>query len=171
MRPIGIILLVALLVGLVYSQRGMFIKGLADEVKKELGSAASDSTGDQNADDVPSIEALLKEGERFYAEHDLTAAEVAFQKAILVQPQDPRAYAHLGLIRSEQNDFEAALYFSQSALDRSPEEIGYLVNLGKAYAQLGRRDEAIAQWKKALEINPNHDTARELILKETSDNL
>jgi len=171
MRPIGIIVLVALLVGLVYSQRGMFIKGLANEVKKELGSAASDSTADKNADNAPSIEALLKEGERFYAEHNLTAAEAAFRKAISAQSQDPRAYAHLGLIRSEQNDFEGALHFTQRAVDRSPAEIGYLVNLGKAYAQLGRPDEAIAQWKKALDINPNHDTARELIQKETSGDL
>lgn len=150
-RPIGVIVMAALLAALVYSQRHMFIKGLADAVH----------TG-------PSFEELLREAERLYEARDLAGAEAAFEQAMSKRPEDPGPYAYLGLIRSEQGDFDGALRRWEQAVERAPEEVGYRVNLGKAYAQLGRREAAVAQWQKALEINPYHDTARELIRKEAS---
>ena len=176
MRPIGVMILVVLLAALVYSQREMFIKGLADEVKKELADAPPDSSAQAVAavdsaaqeEEGPPLDALVKEGERLFEGRDLDGASAAFRQALARNPDDPRPYAHLGLICTDRKDFEGALAVEEQAVERAPEQAGYRVNLGKAYAQLGRREEALAQWKKVLELDPYNDTAQELIQKEES---
>ena len=58
-------------------------------------------------------------------------------------------------------DFRAALFAWQDALRISPDHLEALVKAGQAYARLGHDEEAIAQWTRALGIDPQNATARE----------
>jgi len=48
----------------------------------------------------------------------------------------------------------------QKALDSNPDDADYHHNLGALLAGCGRHDEAIAHFKKAVEIRPDYDAAR-----------
>lgn len=165
MRPIGVVICAGLLVALVYSQRHMFIKDIAKQVKQELSVSASE--GDTSGVDATRrFRALYQEGEGLFGAHDLRGAEAAFRNAAAQDPTDPRPHGHLGLIRSQLGDYRGALEHWRKAVELAPENPEYRVNLGKAYAQVGMRLEALTQWRRALQLNPYLETAEELIIKE-----
>jgi tetratricopeptide (TPR) repeat protein len=81
-----------------------------------------------------------------------------------------RARTHLALGNQEQahNDLEETIRSNTEAMaEYPPFAPGYALR-GHAYAMQGRKEEAIADYKKALELNPAHQDARvmqEYILK------
>ena len=165
MRPIGVIIFAGLLVALVYSQRHMFIKDIANQVKKELTLSPSevDTTG---VDASRRFREFYQQGERLFVAHDMQAAEAAFTNAAAEDPSDPRPHGHLGLIKSQLRDYAGALAHWRRAVELAPDNAEYRVNLGNAYAQVGMHAEALAEWRRALEINPYIEAAEELIRKE-----
>ena len=58
-------------------------------------------------------------------------------------------------------DFRAALFAFQDALRIAPDNLEALVKAGQSYARLGHDDEAIAQWTRALALDPQNATARD----------
>jgi len=53
----------------------------------------------------------------------------------------------------------------REAMQYQPDNAKAHINLGQALAALGQRDEAIAQFKEALRLNPNEREAREQLNK------
>lgn len=166
MRPIAILGFCVLLGWLVYSQRHMFIQGLVKEVQKEIGASPVDTAVVNSG---PSVRELLSEGQALFEAENLEQAEGVFLKAIAIDSQSAESYAHLGLIRSVQKKYDGALVFWLQAVEHAPGNTGYRINLGRAYAQVGKTDDALAQWKAVLEKDPYHQTAKELIAKVSGE--
>jgi len=162
MRPIAIMMMCALLGGLIYSQRHMFIDGIAQEVQKKMGAGLTDTVVVNSGS---SMKALLSEGQKLFDADDFKQAEVVFLKAIAIDSLTAEPFAHLGLIRSLEKNYDSALEFWTRAVQNDPDNLGYRINLGRAYAQVGQKEDAIAQWQVVLEKDPYHETAKELIAK------
>ena len=60
-------------------------------------------------------------------------------------------------------DFRAALFAYQDAISADPRNAEALLKAGNAYARLGHDDEAIEQWNRALQLDPQSAAARDAI--------
>lgn len=61
--------------------------------------------------------------------------------------------------RFEQGDYQAAIDLYLQAIAINPNDAGYYINLGNAYAALDNLDEAIAQYSQAIVIDPSYALA------------
>jgi tetratricopeptide (TPR) repeat protein len=165
LRPIGVIILIALLVALIYSQRETFLQGLADEVKKEL-DLPEPATPEVLGELSGQLDKLAREGDRLLESGKSMEAEQAFLEVIRIDSTASWAYANVAAIRANAGDLEGAIENWRQASEKAPEDTGHRINLGKAYAQAGRSGEALAVWETVMGIDPFNATANELIEKE-----
>lgn len=125
-------------------------------------------------------DALVEMGIVFAEMEDYKKAKEIFEKAVALYPDDPVIYYDLGFLykmmllkdiehleywedaADEQVLMEEAIYFFQKALEINPDYINALNNLGALYAIRNDYDEAIALWKRSLEI----DDSQELVKKD-----
>jgi Tfp pilus assembly protein PilF len=76
-------------------------------------------------------------------------------------PPDPAAaFEVLAMCHRGLGDGPAALGYIEKALAREPENTSFLNNYGVILAESGRIGEAVAQWKRVLEIDADNATAR-----------
>lgn len=101
-----------------------------------------------------------------------------FQKVIDINPKANITYANLAYcFANSGNNNSAVMYYTKSLetviqLGLKPESYIYN-NRGSAYRQLNQTDNALADFRKALEIDPNNASARsnlEILLKNQPQN-
>ncbi len=93
---------------------------------------------------------------------DLAAAGAHVTKALQIKPNYPAARYTLGMVLVQQGDFNKAIEQYNLALQSSqPGTMAATIwnGLGGAKAQLGRLDEAVSDYRHALELNPNQADA------------
>ena len=89
-------------------------------------------------------------------EGDIELAEAYYRKAIEVSPGYTTAYVWLALLLSNfTGDFVGAAELYQTAADLDPMATLPRYNLATQLSTLGLRDEAIAEIRKGIEIDPN----------------
>ncbi len=71
-----------------------------------------------------------------------------------------QAYLHLGVIRLESNSLDRAAQALRESLSGEVKYAKAYNNLGVIHERLGRYREAMTQYLRALEIDPNHVSAR-----------
>ena len=157
-RPIGILILMAVLAALVYSQRHTFVKSLADEVKDQMGV----DTAEPAADPLAAAQAL-RTALIFYESEVLDSAAVYFEQAQRLDPSDPRPFRHLGVLRARQGRPGEALRELKGALKRGSLDVWTWIQIGKLHAQLGEREAARSAWEKAMALEPGNAAARSLL--------
>ena len=86
----------------------------------------------------------------------------ALRMAIRLQPEMAIAHYSLGNVLQDMGQFDAAVRAYREALRYEPEARSYYIHndLGVALAQLGRRQEALAEFERALQIKPDFADAR-----------
>jgi tetratricopeptide (TPR) repeat protein len=101
-------------------------------------------------------------GEVLYKRGDTAGAQASYQKAVDLDPENYELMLTVGERFFNANDFEnAASYFAQAMgiqerLNLVEEsDVDAYIALGTAYTKLGKRDEAIDAFEKALKIKPN----------------
>jgi len=70
------------------------------------------------------------------------------------------AYGILAMSYRGDGQLEKANSFIEKALEENPEHVDYLINYGVILADRGMMDRARVQWQRALEIEPDNQTAR-----------
>ena len=88
-------------------------------------------------------------------DQDYPKAERLFADLIKVHPQYSGPRAHLGLVYLRTGRLPQAIDTLTAAIDINPRPV-YLNQLGIAYRQLGKFDQARAAYDKALQIDQNH---------------
>ena len=63
-------------------------------------------------------------------------------------------YLREGLVLERQGDYDAALTSYRLALRDAPNDLRVLQNMAIAYSRVGRLDEAVRSYRRALEIDP-----------------
>ncbi len=101
-------------------------------------------------------------GEVLYRRGDASGAQESYQKAVELDPENYELMLTVGERFYNANDFEnAASYFGQALgiqerlnlIEES--DVDAYVALGNAYTKLGKRDEAVDAFEKALKLKPN----------------
>ncbi|MCH7985996.1 MAG: tetratricopeptide repeat protein [Acidobacteria bacterium] len=106
--------------------------------------------------------ALPKEGTSFYNlgvglanKGQFDDAIVAYNKALQIKPDFPKALNNLGIALARKGQFDEAIAALNKALQIKPDFPEALNNLGIALARKGQLDEAIAAYNKALQLRPD----------------
>lgn len=79
--------------------------------------------------------------------------------ALAVEPDNPAFIDTLGWVHYRKGDYEAAVRELERAVALLDDDPTLLDHLGDAYDKIGRRDDALAAWRKALEHDPENPEA------------
>ena len=95
---------------------------------------------------------------------NLPATVAALEQAVRLNPAHAQAWYNLGLAQNSMGKIDAALNSLQQAASRAPSDPRIPYARATILLQSNRRDEALADARRALEINPDYEPARRLIL-------
>ncbi|KMQ49458.1 RelA/SpoT domain protein [Chitinispirillum alkaliphilum] len=117
----------------------------------------------------PSLRAivLIHRGMAFFTEAKFTDALNDFTAATECEPQNAKAYYHLGIVHRVLDNSAAAIKALQKSIGLSPYNFEALIAMGKTYFEVEDFPAALEFCKKALHINPDSQVAisfRDLVL-------
>ena len=105
----------------------------------------------------------IKSGTLKLASGNLGEARNAFQRAVAADSTSHAALAGLAEVAYNESDYTRAVLAAKRALANAPSSTAYRMLLAKSYYKLLRYDDAIKQWQKVLEIEPNNAAAQKNI--------
>ncbi|MGD9198652.1 MAG: tetratricopeptide repeat protein [Desulfobacterales bacterium] len=115
-----------------------------------------DSKSDhQNKYSSTQLDAILESGLYFHRQGDLEKAAKNYREILDVTPMNADALHLLGVISNQKQENKAAIDLITLAIQIFPDQPIYHNNLGNAYRDSGRCDEAIACYQRALQIKPD----------------
>ncbi len=82
------------------------------------------------------------------------------QKKVVDNPEDAAAWAGLGHIYFDTNEFENAIQAYRKHLELKPDNADVWADLGVMYRRMGKPEEAVKAFDKAMTINPGHKQSR-----------
>ena len=135
------------------------VLGVSDSPKGSLAKAlelaqksvAMDELNPTNYDTLGYVLSMMGEHERALAE---------FEKASTLCPSCSDPYMYIGYIQYCMDETDKAIASLQTALRLNPyPPTYYYAHLGNAYRHVGRHEEAIPAYKKAIQISPNFQNA------------
>ena len=94
------------------------------------------------------------------AQGDAGPAIALFLEYVKERPEDAQAHVHLSNLYIAERRYEDALSQLREAARLKSDDADIATNLGSALAILGHIEEAIAAYERALDLDPNHKTAR-----------
>ncbi len=90
---------------------------------------------------------------------NLPEARQMIDKALQQRPDDGAIIDSLGWVTLRQGDSQGAVKLLEHAVELQPEDATINGHLGDAYWAVGRKLEALFQWRRALTLNPEPDDA------------
>jgi len=81
---------------------------------------------------------------------------LALQKKVTDNPQDAEAWANLGHIYFDMNEFQNAIQAYRKSLELQPDNADVWTDLGIMYRRSGKPEEAVKAFDKAMAIDPGH---------------
>ena len=99
----------------------------------------------------------------FLSEWDWTAAERSLRRALEINPDHTEALLQYGSLQEALGRLDDGLRCKQQALARDPRSPGVLVQIAISYWHQRKYDETLVWARRALEIDPKHMLAVQLI--------
>ena len=87
-------------------------------------------------------------------------AEEGFRRVLEVAPDDPVALRELVSIHFEREEYDQALAVLETLADATPDDPEVHANVGVVLHALGRSEEALERFDRALELDPESESAR-----------
>lgn len=109
--------------------------------------------------DAPDIGALLRQAADRLGQGDDSAAERLCHAALAGEPGHPDGANLLGLVALRRRDFVLAEELFSEAISAMPEVADYHNNRGIALMELWRAREALAEFRRAIALDPAHALA------------
>ncbi len=101
-----------------------------------------------------SVEDLLKLSWVYYSEGKLDVAEKLLRGLATIDPENSLTHSALGAVLCRKGDNEEAIRELNTALELNSQDISAYVNRGEAYFRLGKLEESVNDFKKAIELDP-----------------
>lgn len=98
-------------------------------------------------------------GNTYHEQKEYDKAIEAYQKAIILNPNDDAAYNNIGNVYSQKGEYDKAIKAYQKSIELNPNDNVVYTNMGIAYGRKEEYDKAIDVYKKAIELNPKLDGA------------
>src|SRR5262249_26178631 len=133
--------------------------------RRALGEEAAFQADRQLADKTPPRLALdhSLRGEAALDAKQVAAAIQAFEKAVCLEPTDYWSMMKLGYCYCEfaqrREDLVTAVAVFSGCILKRPDHAHAYRCRGHAYSQLGRDEEAVADYSRTIELDPNHELA------------
>lgn len=86
---------------------------------------------------------------------DFASAEIAYRRAIELEPEYLDAYLHLGCVLCERERFEDAIVLFRRAIEQQPGESVLHFNLGVALEDSGELHDALDAYKATIRLSPD----------------
>ena len=100
---------------------------------------------------------------------DLSKAESMSGRAVNASPNNSTFLDTYAWVFFKEKNYDMALFYIKSAIDNDDSDNADLYqHYGAILYATGKVDEAVAQWKKALEMNPD-EKLKELLNREIND--
>lgn len=97
-------------------------------------------------------EAYIAQGDKYREAKDYAKAVDAYKKAIALEPS-AYAYNNLGLAYYDMEQFSEAVASFQQAIRLKPNVALYRQNLGGAYLEMGRKEDALQVYQELLKLD------------------
>jgi protein O-mannosyl-transferase len=97
--------------------------------------------------------------------HDYEGARDIVKDAIEEYPRDPDLWILLAQNDQVLHDYRDALKAADHAIELSPDSAWYRMLRGKLLDQLGRHDEAVAEYRRAIEVAPEDNGVPYMVAK------
>jgi tetratricopeptide (TPR) repeat protein len=105
------------------------------------------------------VEALYQEGFRLRCDGRYGEARQALERVLTLDPRHVKARHQIGLILGFEGDFEGSAVALQQLATEVPRDADVLYDLAMTQMMLGLMDEACANLKAVLAIDPVHENA------------
>jgi predicted negative regulator of RcsB-dependent stress response len=109
------------------------------------------------------VDLLMSQAVRFTKESDLDLALKILDAAIDIAPEEAEAWYLRAKVHYLQKEYELSLADLRHALDRDPKHYRALDDLGVVLEALGTKKEALQAYRKALQVNPFLEGARQAV--------
>ncbi len=106
------------------------------------------------------IEAVYQRGFDLRCEGRYTEATVEFDKVLATDPKHCDARWQMGLIQGFQGDFDGSLATLQVLAREFPQNLQVRNDLAMTLVMLGMFDEAAAEFREILRLDPSHENAK-----------
>lgn len=108
--------------------------------------------------DGPKTAALMQLSFTLFQQGKLKEARDIVEGLIVLNPLNPYAYSILGSIHQKENRMEEALNCYNVTLKLAPGDINTLTNRGEIQLTLGKLEEAAADLRAAIEMDPQAES-------------
>jgi tetratricopeptide (TPR) repeat protein len=109
------------------------------------------------------VDLLMARADRFIKESELDLALEILDATVELAPDDAEAWHRRATVHYLQKDYELALADLRHALDIDPKHYNAINDRGVVLQALGAKKEALQAYRKALEVNPFLDDARQAV--------
>jgi tetratricopeptide (TPR) repeat protein len=100
------------------------------------------------------VDLLMSRAERFAKEDDLDLALQISDATVDMAPDDAEVWHLRGKIHFLKKDYDLAIADLKRALERDSKHYDAMSDLGVVYEATGAKKDALAAYRKALEVNP-----------------
>ena len=98
-------------------------------------------------------------GAMFYEQGNLDKAQTIFEGLVEIDPASDAAHSALGALLTKRRDDEKALIHLNLAIELNDKQIAPFVNRAEVYLRQQRFETAVADLKRAIELDPQEKDA------------
>ena len=109
--------------------------------------------------DREAVDQAVARGSELLKQGKLDEAQKAFRAALLLDGENPRVLALLGLTHFRASQFAQARPIYEELVERAPTEASHRLNLGLVYLKLGDSDKAIGSLEASRALDPSQGRA------------
>ncbi|HSD88833.1 MAG TPA: tetratricopeptide repeat protein [Kofleriaceae bacterium] len=109
--------------------------------------------------DREAVDQALSRGSDLLKQGKLEEAQTAFRTALLLDGENPRTLALLGLTHFRAGQFGQARPIYEELVERAPTDPSHRLNLGLVYLKLGDSDKAIGSLEASRALDPSQGKA------------
>lgn len=109
--------------------------------------------------DREAIDAAVSRGSDLLKQGKLDDAQKSFRAALLLDGENPRILALLGLTHFRAGQFTQARPIYEELVERAPTDASHRLNLGLVYLKLGDSDKAIGSLEASRSLDPSQGRA------------